>query len=99
MRNTNVLLMVFLCGLVLAGCSRDPNVRKQKYFKSGMEYLDKGKANQAMIQFRNAVKVDPHFAEAWAMLGRVQISQRQIPDAYKSLLNAIAAKPDYLPAR
>jgi len=38
--------LLFILTLILgvfAGCSRDPNVRKQKYFESGQRYFEKGK--------------------------------------------------------
>ncbi len=44
------VVAVCLLGL-LAGCSRDPNVRKQKYLESGQRYFDKGQYKEAAIQF------------------------------------------------
>ena len=35
------LLILALTAMGLAGCSRDPNVRKQKYLESGERYLPK----------------------------------------------------------
>jgi|SRR5215469_8291392 len=40
-------LIVGCSVLVLAGCSRDPNVRKQKYFESGQKYFYKAHADIA----------------------------------------------------
>ncbi len=38
------LAMAAVCflGVLLTGCARDPNVRKQKYLESGERYFDKG---------------------------------------------------------
>src|SRR5579885_1860712 len=97
-RYTNLAILLFVgTGIFLSGCSRDPNVRKQKYYNSGLEYLKKGKPADAVIQFRNALKVDPRFAEAWTTLGQTLFSQRDYQDAYKSFNNAIGANPNYLP--
>jgi Tfp pilus assembly protein PilF len=49
---------------LLTGCSRDPNVRKQKYLESGQRYFDKGQYREAEIQFENAIQVDSRFADA-----------------------------------
>ena len=35
---------------LLVGCSRDPNVRKQKYYESGQRFYEKGKYREAAIQ-------------------------------------------------
>jgi hypothetical protein len=42
-------LVVAVCFIValLTGCSRDPNVRKQKYLESGQRYFDKGMYREA----------------------------------------------------
>jgi tetratricopeptide (TPR) repeat protein len=76
----------------------DPAIRSQKYFDSGMKYFQSGKLGEAAIQFRNALKVDPKFAEAGTMLAKVQLQRGEFAEIYKLLLNAIMAKPDYLPA-
>src|SRR5258708_25341076 len=55
---------VCLLGVLLTGCSRDPNVRKQKYLESGQRYFDKGQYREAAIQFQNPIQVDTRFADA-----------------------------------
>ncbi len=58
MLRARILRLLLPLGLIagfLVGCSRDPNVRKQKYFESGQHYLDKGQYREAAIQFKNAV--------------------------------------------
>ena len=47
---------------MFTGCSRDPNVRKQKYFDSGGKYFAEGKYREAAIQYSNAIQIDPRFA-------------------------------------
>ena len=63
MRHTLFVRVALVLGLVaalLTACSHDPNVRKQKYFESGERYYAKGKYREAIIQYRNAVDVDPN---------------------------------------
>ena len=55
---------VCVLAALLTGCSRDPNVRKQKYLESGQRYFDKGQYREAEIQFENAIQVDSRFADA-----------------------------------
>jgi Tfp pilus assembly protein PilF len=91
-------LLLLTAALMGVGCSTDPAARKQKYFDSGTEYYNSGKLSEAAIQFRNALRVDPKFAEAGTVLAKLQLRRGEFADAYKLLLNAVAAKPDYLPA-
>ena len=64
---------VCLLGALLTGCSRDPNVRKQKYLESGQRYFDKGRYREAAIQFENAIQVDARFADAHYMLSETEM--------------------------
>ena len=56
---------------MFTGCSRDPNVRKQKYFDSGEKYFAAGKYHEAAIQFSNAIQIDSRFAQAHYELARL----------------------------
>ena len=74
MKHSSLLRLAIVLGVIsifLTGCSRDPNVRKQKYFESGQRYYEKGKYREAVIQFRNATDVDQTFAAAHYQLARV----------------------------
>jgi tetratricopeptide (TPR) repeat protein len=50
--------------LALVSCNRDPNVAKRRYVESGNKYFDRGRYKEASIQYRNAIKLDPHYGEA-----------------------------------
>src|SRR5690348_16864087 len=76
-----VMVVAFTAGL--AGCSRDPKVRRQKYVESGDRYLQKGDLASASIQFRNAVKVDPASSEAHYRLASVDLRMQNWPEAYR----------------
>jgi cellulose synthase operon protein C len=67
------LAAVCVLGAMLTGCSRDPNVRKQKYLESGQRYFDKGRYREAAIQFENAIQVDARFADAHYMLSETEM--------------------------
>ena len=62
-----------LIAVFLAGCSRDPNVRKQKFFASGQQYFQQGQYAEASIQFSNAIAADSGFAQAHYQLAQTYI--------------------------
>jgi tetratricopeptide (TPR) repeat protein len=64
---------VCVLGGLLTGCSRDPNVQKQKYLESGQRYFDKGQYREAAIQFENAIQVDARFADAHYLLSETEM--------------------------
>lgn len=83
-----------LVGLLLLGgwsCSRDPNVAKQKYLESGNRYFQKGKLKEAVIMYRNALRKDPKFGEAYYRLGlsQLQMGQQYWLEAVRALRRAV----------
>src|SRR5947209_18714201 len=93
-----LFLILALMGIVFSGCSRDPNVRKQKYFESGQRYFARGKYREAAIQFSNAVQVDPRFAQAHYQLAETYLKLRDFNRAYQELSRAVELAPDNYPA-
>jgi len=93
-----LLLIGFLITGLFTGCSRDPNVRKQKFLESGNRYRDKGKFREAAIQYSNAVQMDPRFAEAHYQLGETYLKLKDYNRAYAELSRAVELVPDNYPA-
>jgi Tfp pilus assembly protein PilF len=89
-----LLTLVFM-----TGCSRDPNVRKQKYLASGKRYEDAGKLKEAQIQFLNALKVDHNFGDAHYELAKIYLKTGSIKEGYGELMHAVDLSPGNLQAR
>jgi len=87
-------LILFLALVSLFGCSRDPNVRKQKYLESGQRYFEKGKYGEAVIQFSNAIQVDPRFPDAHYHLAQTYLKLQQWSPAYQELQRTLQFQPD-----
>jgi tetratricopeptide (TPR) repeat protein len=100
-RSTSVRLWLtcFLLAVFLTGCSRDPNVRKQKYFASGGHYFDQGKYREAAIQYSNAIQLDSRFADAHYKLGETYLKLRDWQRAAQELARTVELTPDNYPAR
>jgi len=76
------------------GCTRDPNIRKQKYLESGDRYFDKGKYHEAAIQYSNAVQLDPRFAQAHYKLGETYLKLDDGTHAFQELSRSVDLAPD-----
>ncbi len=101
MIKNSALRLAVVCSLLAAlftGCSRDPNVRKQKYFESGERYFNKAKYREAAIQYANAVQIDPRFAQAHYQLGKTYLNLHDWNHAYQELSRAVELAPDNYPA-
>ncbi len=89
-----LLLLASVVAGLLVGCSRDPNIRKQKYLESGNRYRDKGKFREAAIQYQNAVQLDSHFAEAHYQLGEAYLKLKDYNRAFAELSLTSELAPD-----
>jgi tetratricopeptide (TPR) repeat protein len=94
----SVVVRLSLVGLLIAtfftGCSRDPNVRKQKYLESGDRYFAKAKYREAAIQYSNALQVDPRFAAARYQLGEAYLKLGDSTRAFQELSRTVELAPD-----
>src|SRR5579863_6582663 len=87
----------FLCLLMMVSftaCSRNPNVRKQKYFVSGEKYFAEGKYREAAIQYSNAVQIDPRFAQAHYQLSQTYLRLGDPNRASQELYRTVELSPD-----
>jgi len=97
MRSSSLVRLLFVCALsvlFLAGCSRDPNVRKQKYFESGKRYFSQAKYREAAIQYQNALQVDPKFADAHYQLAQTYLKLQDPQHAYVEIGRTLDLQPD-----
>jgi putative PEP-CTERM system TPR-repeat lipoprotein len=68
--------------LAASACTRDPQVKAQKYVASGDAYLAKHENNRALIEYKRAVQVRPEWADAHYKLAKVYELEGDAPNAY-----------------
>src|SRR5688500_11401879 len=88
------LAMIVL--VVASGCTRDPNTRKTAYLERGTKHLAETKYNDAIVEFKNALQIDPNFAPALAGIGRAYKAKSWHADAARELQRAVKVQPDDL---
>lgn len=93
MKTLIALLTFSFIGAAFTGCSRDPNVRKQKYFESGKHYFAKQKYRESAIQFSNALRIDSNFADAHYQLALCDLKLGSVHNAYIELSRTVALQP------
>src|ERR1700761_8063989 len=93
------LVCLTILALLAQGCTRDPNVRKVKYLNSGKAYAAQGKEKEAIIQFSNAIKIDPHFAAAHFELAKAYLKTGSGMGAYTEFHRTVDLDPKNLEAR
>src|ERR1700693_607512 len=84
---------LLLALVLLTACARDPNKQKIKYVKSGEVYFSHGRYQEAVVQFRNAIQIDPRFPEAHYRLARAYLALKNPEAAYRELMETVTLAP------
>ena len=95
---TPLILLVFGAAC-LAGCSSNPNQRQMRYMDSGIKYFSNHKYQEAIIQFRNAVQIDPKFAAAHYQLARAYLAAGNPAAAFREFNQTAGLDPGNLDAK
>src|SRR5687767_15042209 len=94
-------LLVLLGGGVFAyfQYGGSPEVKRERSLKAARAYLEQSKVNEAIVEFRNALKADPASAEAHYEFGMALMRQGDLRSAYREMVRAADLKPNFYQAR
>jgi len=79
-----VCACLVLAGLQFAGCSSREQ-RAQRYYESGMSYLEQKDYAKARIELRNALQLREDMVDAWRALAKIDEHDRNVPSLLASL--------------
>ena len=99
LRIRTMFAMAMAALLSLSACAQDPAVAKQRYVDKAQSYFAKGEYNEAIIQLKNALQIDPKFPPAVHLLGRTYARKAWHFDALRELRRAAELQPDNLETR
>lgn len=99
-RSFRTLFLIFFSALLFTSCSTFTRTgRKQKFLKSGKEYAAKGKYQEAVIQFLNAIQLDARYTEAHYELGKAALQLGDARTAYFEFQQTTQLDPDNMDAQ
>jgi tetratricopeptide (TPR) repeat protein len=75
--------------IVVTGCSRSASA----YLAGGDKYFKQGRYNEALIEYRNAIQVNPRLVQAHYQLAEVYLRLRSVAGAYKELRETVTLDP------
>src|SRR5262249_22112750 len=98
-RAASLVLLPFL--LLAYGCGGDPQAKKAAHMQKGEAYVVKEKYTEAIIEFRNASKLDPKDAQAYYKLALAYLKQGepQMQNAFQALQKSAALDPSLTDAQ
>jgi tetratricopeptide (TPR) repeat protein len=91
---------VFFCLalLLVMGCS-GPEEKKLKFFNKGKALYEKGQMVDAKLEFKNAIQIDPKYADAYYMLGMVELRTGNFNGAFTYFRKTAELQPKHLKAQ
>ena len=98
LKRVAVLLTLFLGVGLLAACD-SAEERAQKHFEKGMELLEAGDTDRALVEFRNVFKLNGYHREARLAYAEVEEDRGNISSAYGQYLRLIEQYPEDLNGR
>jgi tetratricopeptide (TPR) repeat protein len=93
-----ILFVTLQICLILAGCLRDPNVRKQKFMEEGDRYFAKEKYPEALLTYERAVQIDPRLVAGHYGIAKCHLKMGNWLSAFQELQRTIDLEPQNWPA-
>lgn len=83
---------MLVCLSCLFGCS-GPDAKKVKFYEKAKAHFAKGDVAKAGIELKNAIQIDPKYAVAYQLMGRVELKKGDIKNAYANFKKAAELDP------
>jgi tetratricopeptide (TPR) repeat protein len=85
--------------LLLAGCARSPEAKKARHLERGDRYFQQEKYREAVLEYRNVLRIDTGNAKAIRQLGLAHYQLGEMGHAGRYLLRTQELEPENLEAR
>lgn len=92
--------VLFVMGLLFSCAS--PEEKKQGHYDRGLNYVSAQKVDEAILEFRNVIQIDPDHADAKYQLALLYMQQgglSNLQNAFKMLSEAVLVKPALVDAQ
>ena len=92
-----LVCIAFLLAAITACGSQEE--KKMKFFEKGKTLYEQGDYVKAQLEFKNALQIDPKFADGYFWLGMIKQHEGNWKPAYGSFAKAAELDPDHLAAQ
>ena len=94
-----LLYLLFVCTLFLSlsGCSTE--AKKERHWKKGEQYSSENKLQEAILEYKNVIQLDPKDAKAHFKLGQTYLKAGLVREGYVETLKAVELDPGLIDAQ
>ena len=93
------LCVLLLVALAAGACSKNPEAEKRKFFENGNRYLSEKKYAEAIVEYRNALKVDAKFGDARMKLTDAYLATGDLRNALGESIRTADVMPESVDAQ
>ena len=99
MRTSTRLLCTAFGPVIFATACANPDVAKQRAFENGNQYFEQQKYDEAIVEYRNAIRQDPSFGEARLKLAEAYAQVGNAGASYTEQIRAADLLPENIEAQ
>ncbi len=90
-------ILVGLILIGLAGCSKE--ARMERHWKKGEKYFTQNRFNEAVIEYKNVLQLNPKNAQAHYKLGLAYRNTKNFRGAFSEFSTSVELDPNLIDAR
>src|SRR3989344_9253087 len=91
-------IVLLLAVLLISGCGGAES-RKAKYLTKGKAYIEEKNYDKAKIEIKNALQIDPKFAEGYYIMGTVEEARQNWQAAFGNYSKVLELDPEHIGAK
>jgi len=94
---SRIIIASGVIGMALAGagCARNPAAKAAQFLKNGRSFMEKKDYSRAILQFRNAVQLQPQDAEPYYQLGLAYLAKPDVQQATACFRKTLQVAPKH----
>ncbi|HLD08674.1 MAG TPA: tetratricopeptide repeat protein, partial [Methylophilaceae bacterium] len=89
---------LLLVAVMLVSCG-GKEARMAKYMEKGKDYMEQQNYDKARVEFKNVLQIDPKYAEAYYLLGKIEESKANWQKAFGDYFKAVELDPNHIAAQ
>ena len=93
-RSALVCASLAIIAIGASACSRDPQVKRREYVERGDRYMQDKNVEAAIIEYRNAIQIDPRFGDGYRKLATAYLTHGDGGEAVRAAVTAAELMPD-----
>ena len=81
--------------MVFASACASDSEKRDAYFEKGTSYVEEGRLKEALLEYKNSVKIDPAFTNGWVEIARLSMKQGNPKEAFRAYMKVVEKDPSH----